>query len=416
MPQAPVRIFLSYTRADQTHVERLYQQLRQAGFTPWMDTKDLLPGQKFEYYIKQAIRQSDFFLACLSKKSVNRRGVLQREIKEALDVLQERLESDIFLIPVRLEDCDVPESLREFHWANVYEDDGLQKLLQAIQVGIENQRATGQTDETGQVKSLAEEPDAKEWTEPTTGMEFVRIPPGRFWMGATDADKKYLIQERVTEWYKEESPRHEVTIKEGFWMGKYPVTQEQWLKVMGKNPSYFNEGQVGQEWRKHPVENVSWDDAQEFMRKLNILVETGRRSVSTGVFRLPSEAEWEYTCRAGTETIFYFGDDVERLSDYAWYSENSRHKTHPVGQLQPNAYGLYDMLGNVWEWCADLWHDSYQGASADGSVWAESGGSVRVLRGGSWDNEPRGVRSANRLDRALAGRRGDIGFRLVRTI
>ena len=424
MAQALVRIFLSYTRADQAQVERLYQDLRQAGFTPWMDTKDLLPGQKFEYYIKQAIRKADFFLACLSKRSVNRRGVLQREIKEALDVLQERLESDVFLIPVRLEDCEVPESLREFHWANAYEDDGLQKLLQAIRWGIENQRAALEASEAGQVKSVEEE---KAWIEPTTGLEFVWIPPGRFMMGATEKDKTYLIQEK-RDWYQYETPRHEVQITQGFWLGKYPVTQAQWLAVIGQNPSYFNEQKVGKDWRNHPVEQVSWDDAQAFLKKLNATHPSPSQEGNSGtpllggdggglVFRLPSEAEWEYACRAGSETLFCFGDDVKRLKDYAWYDANSNRQTHPVGQLQPNVWGLYDMHGNVWEWCADAWHENYTGAPKDGQAWEETENNnkrlSRLLRGGSWVNLPVYVRSAYRSLITPASHYFNIGLRLV---
>lgn len=131
------RVFLSYARADEAKVEYLYQQLNDLGFTPWMDKKDILPGELFESSIDKAIRRSDFFLVCLSTKSANKRGFLQREIKTALDIWQEKLESDIYLIPVRLEDCEVPDSLRNFQWANLFEEEGWLSLVKAIQVGIE---------------------------------------------------------------------------------------------------------------------------------------------------------------------------------------------------------------------------------------------------------------------------------------
>ena len=238
------------------------------------------------------------------------------------------------------------------------------------------------------------------YTEPTTGMEFVYVPGGEFWMGCG---------ERETECRDNEKPRHQARVS-GFWMGKYEVTQAQWEKIMGNNPSHFTGAD-------RPVELVSWNDAQEFLQKLNAnpsqspLNQGGQR----GVFRLPSEAEWEYAARAGTQTAYSFGDDPSQLGDYAWYSGNSGSETHPVGQKKPNTFGLYDMHGNVWEWVADTWHDNYDGAPADGSAWLDSGGSYRVLRGGSWYVAPWYVRSANRYNFDPAGRGDCIGFRVART-
>ena len=195
----------------------------------------------------------------------------------------------------------------------------------------------------------------------------------------------------------------------GFWIGKYEVTQAQWEAIMGNTPSYFKGAD-------YPVESVSWNDAQEFLRKLNAtpsqspLNQGGQR----GVFRLPSEAEWEYAARTGTQTAYSFGDEPSQLNNYAWHSANSGGKTHSVGQKQPNKFGLYDMHGNVWEWVADTYHKNYKGAPKDGSAWV-SGGSFRVLRGGSWNFAPRHVRSADRNYNDPALRYGYIGFRVART-
>jgi hypothetical protein len=134
------QIFLGYAREDEEKVEQLYQKLSDAGFKPWMDKKDILPGERWESCIPKAIRHSDFFLACLSANSVNKRGYLQKEIKDALDTWQKMLEDDIYLIPVRLEDCKVPESLRKFHWVELFEEDGWTRLVEAIQVGIERRK------------------------------------------------------------------------------------------------------------------------------------------------------------------------------------------------------------------------------------------------------------------------------------
>ena len=189
-----------------------------------------------------------------------------------------------------------------------------------------------------------------------------------------------------------------------FAIGKYPITQAQYETVMETNPSRFKNNP------QNPVESVSWDDAQAFCQKLSQI--TGK------TYRLPTEAEWEYACRAGTTTRFYFGDDANRLGDYAWYDGNSGFfwsKTHPVGQKKPNAWGLYDMSGNVFEWCEDDWHGNYIGAPTDGSAWLKNGNDNRsLLRGGSWYNIPNFCRSAFR---DYSYRRDynlfDLGFRVV---
>jgi len=197
-----------------------------------------------------------------------------------------------------------------------------------------------------------------------------------------------------------EKPAHNVTLPTPFYMGKYEVTQEQYQQVMGKNPSQFK-GRADL-----PVEYVSWDDAQAFCRQIEEL--TGER------LRLPSEAEWEYACRAGTSTMYYSGDDEASLGRAGWYRGNSKRKTHPVGQKEANAFGLYDIDGNVWEWCEDDCHESYEGAPTDGSAWIDKPrGRPRVLRGGGWHNGARGCRSAGRFAAPPATRNNSLGFRLA---
>ncbi|WP_406670714.1 formylglycine-generating enzyme family protein [Methanolobus sp. ZRKC4] len=222
-------------------------------------------------------------------------------------------------------------------------------------------------------------------------MEFVLIPAGEFEMGSP------LYEE---DRYDNEGPVHEVTIGQAYYFGKYEVTQEQWGEVMGDNPSYFDGD-------SNPVEKVSWNDVQEFVKKLNNMEGTNK-------YRLPSEAEWEYACRAGTTMRYSFGDSVSDLGEYAWYKNNSGSKTHPVGQKKPNPWGLYDMHGNVWEWCQDGWHSYYEGAPTDGSAWEDGSGSLRVSRGGSWFNNAENCRSANRYEYAPYSRYFNFGFRLLR--
>jgi formylglycine-generating enzyme required for sulfatase activity len=216
------------------------------------------------------------------------------------------------------------------------------------------------------------------------GIEFVLVPAGSFMMGSTNGGT-------------DEKPVHQVTISQAFYMGKYEVTQGQWQTVMGNNPSNFKDcgGNC-------PVEQVSWDDAQNFINRLNESNDGFR-------YRLPTEAEWEYACRAGTT-----GDYAGNLSEMAWYSENSGSKTYAVGGKQPNAWGLADMHGNVWEWCQDWYHETYYGAPTDGSAWLSGGEQeYRVLRGGSWGNYAEGLRSAVRDYGAPDSRVSFDGFRVV---
>lgn len=195
-----------------------------------------------------------------------------------------------------------------------------------------------------------------------------------------------------------EKPVHRVTISNSFYIGKYEVTQAQWQAVMRTNPSYFKDcgGNC-------PVEQVSWEDAQDFINKLN--------EANDGFkYRLPTEAEWEYACRAGTTGDYYAAD----VDDTGWYFDNAGKKTRAVGGKQPNAFGLYDMSGNVWEWCRDWYHANYNGAPTDGSAWLSGGEQQhRVLRGGSWGVYATSLRSASRVDNAPVFHNSARGFRVV---
>jgi formylglycine-generating enzyme required for sulfatase activity len=225
------------------------------------------------------------------------------------------------------------------------------------------------------------------FVEPVTGMEFIYVPGGSFMMGDVFGVG-----------YGDEKPVHEVEL-DGFYMGKYPVTQQQWVKVMGKNPSYFKGD-------NNPVENVSWNDAQKFIEEL-IKMNDGKYQ-----FRLPTEAEWEYAARSGGKNEKYAGgDDVEAV---AWYGENSGGKTHPVGQKMPNGLGIYDMSGNVWEWCRD-WYGEYSQGKVKNPTGPPSG-SGRVLRGGSWRGNTVDCRTSNRFNNRPDNSGLSIGFRLHRTV
>jgi formylglycine-generating enzyme required for sulfatase activity/uncharacterized caspase-like protein len=232
-------------------------------------------------------------------------------------------------------------------------------------------------------------------------LDMVQIPGGSFMMGSPESEKRR---------YESESPQHEVNVP-AFSMGKFVVTQEQYQQIMGNNPSYFTE-----KGAKRPVEKVSWNNAVDFCQKLS--QKTGRE------YRLPSEAEWEYACRAKTTTPFHFGETI--TTELANYNGTSIYASEPkgkhlqrttdVGIFPPNAFGLYDMHGNVWEWCQDDWHENYIDAPKDGGAWTSQSGNIKVLRGGSWVYDPQDCRSASR-DVNYGDVRGyiyvNIGFRVV---
>ena len=211
---------------------------------------------------------------------------------------------------------------------------------------------------------------------------FYWIPQGCFWMGSPDDEEGR---------WSNEGPRHKVTLTKGFWLSETPCTQAFWKAVMGENPSHFKSP-------NHPVERVSWTDCQNFIKKLN--------SYLPGLeARLPTEAEWEYSCRAGTETSIY-ASNIDRI---AWHRGNSGSGTHPVAQKDPNAWGLYDMLGNIEEWCSDYWQSPY-GVGPMEDPHGPLEGLLRVARGSSWKN----MRAAYRLRYFPDYRLNILGLRLAR--
>ncbi len=264
-------------------------------------------------------------------------------------------------------------------------------------------------------KIIYHQASAKYFTEDLSNgvvLEMVAIPGGTFMMGSP---------ENEAERFDSESPQHEVTIQP-FFMGKYPITQKQWAAVatlpkvkidLNSDPSHFKSGNL-------PIEYISWDEATEFCSRLS---QYTQKQNPKKTYRLPSEAEWEYACRARTTTPFHFGETITtELANYDGnytYGNSSkgeyRQKTTEVGLFPPNAFGLYDMHGNIWEWCQDGWHESYQSAPINGSYWLDDNDnqSRSMLRGGSWDFKPRHCRSAYRLWGGRSDRYYNIGFRVV---
>jgi formylglycine-generating enzyme required for sulfatase activity len=238
------------------------------------------------------------------------------------------------------------------------------------------------------------------------GMKLVLIPAGEFLMGSPDSDKDAEPQEK---------PQHRVRITRPFYLGATEVTQGQYRAVSGENPSHYKSSD------DLPVEMVSWNDAIAFCNRLSereglkpFYKLSALEESSGDGYRLPTEAEWEYACRAGSTTRFSFGDDDASLEEYGWFLGNSDVKTHPVGQKRANAFGLYDMHGNDWEWCWDGYDKDYYRQSPGADPLGPSQAAGRVIRGGSWAYDPRSGRSANRNSNAPGYRKYTLGFRVAR--
>ena len=270
-------------------------------------------------------------------------------------------------------------------------DKELQRLKRELaQLKAQQNLRPNQEELSTQIPSEPIKTTAKKDFEP----EMVRISAGSFTMGSNNGDD-------------DEKPPHRVTINYDFEIGKYEVTFEEY--------DYFCE-QTGQKkpndagWGRgqRPIINVSWNDAKAYAKWLS--QKTGKN------YRLPTEAEWEYAARAGTTSKWSFGNSEGSLKNYAWYSNNSDRKTHPVGRKQPNPWGLYDVHGNVWEWCEDWYVDNYNSTPRDGSANTTKDKNIKVLRGGSWINNPDITRSANRDGDYPTYRNYNIGFRLQRTL
>jgi formylglycine-generating enzyme required for sulfatase activity len=277
-------------------------------------------------------------------------------------------------------------------------------MIQIKEILVQNVKRNAVNEIFGQViqskTNVKAEPRApsipgKTWTDPITGMEFVWVPGGCFEMGCGP----WTSQCR-----ENEKPVHEVCI-DGFWIGQYEVIQGQWKRVTGKNPSTFTKA------RTYPVETVSWNEVQVFIKELSLL---HQQKIT---FRLPTEAEWEFACRSGGKPEYFAGGRLADANAVAWHADNSGKTTHPVGMRKPNGLGLYDMSGNVYEWCEDWYDGGYYSISpkhnpANKVKPAEKG--TRVRRGGSWEESSRSSRSANRGASSPDQRASWLGFRLVR--
>lgn len=393
-------IFLSYASEDQVQVRLLAEALIQVGWSVFWN-RTIPRGKTWQEVLEEELAAARGLVVVWSAKSVKRKWVI--------DEVDEGVRKRLPIFQVLIDRVMPPLEFRSKQTVNLSAWDGDTKAFAFQNLVRQIRNILGQPARLAPLQPTPPEIREPRPSEPkpaagpkelepqvteelinSLGMQFVLIPAGTFLMGRGLAE----------EGDEDERPQHQVTLSQPFYLQTTPVTQGQWQRLMGENPSLFQE--CGEDC---PVENVSWHDAQEFLRKLNLREKTDQ-------YRLPTEAQWEYACRAGSTQSYCFGDGEAELGQYAWYASNSQKGTHPVGRLKPNAWGLYDMHGNVYEWCQD-WYEEYP----NGPVTDPKGptaGEYRVLRGGSWDGEAGDLRSAYRHRLTPGYRYGHEGFRVAR--
>jgi formylglycine-generating enzyme required for sulfatase activity len=411
------KIFISYRRDDSAGMAgRIYDWL-EARFgrdNLFMDVDAIPFGVDFREHLHNAVGQCDVLLAVIGRNWVGPTPEGTRRLDDPKDFVRIEIEAalarNIFIIPVLVDqmrmpaETELPSSLASLAYRNASEvahGRDFHAQVDRLVRGIEKLFQNAVSAPPAAARPVVNEPVAA-LVEPaklitnSIGMKLVLIPAGEFLMGSPDSDQDA---------YDHEKPQHRVRITQPFYLGVTEVTQGQYRAVTGANPSSF------QGSADLPVEQVSWEDARAFCDKLNALE---KRSLGDAIYRLPTEAEWEYACRAGTTTWFSFGDAEASLGEYAWFEANSGGKTHPVGQKRLNAWGLYDMHGNVWEWCSDGYTPDSYANSPGADPPGPSGAAGRVVRGGCWRDYPRVCWAANRSGCTAGDRYYDLGFRVAR--
>ncbi len=418
----PLRVFLCHSSNDKPAVRELYQKLRaEAWIQPWLDEEELYPGQDWNMEIEKAVEAADAIIVCLSKGSITKEGYIQRELRIVLDFADYKPEGTLYIMPVRLEECEPPRRLRPWQYADYFEgqrERGLQRLLVSLQrradslgLKVEESAPKRESNPVEAKKPVIETPKPAQQVvtskkvETTSnkitlssGMELLRVPAGKFLMGSNNGDS-------------DEKPQHTVDIPYDYWMARFPVTNElynTYAKAKGiKHPV------SGWEKKKdHPVVNVKWTDAMEYCQWLNSLI---KAELPSGlVLRLPTEAEWEKAARRTDGREYPWGNTFDKNKCNS--REGEKGGTTSVGIYSPSGdspYGCADMSGNVWEWTHSL-KKVYPYKVNDGRE-DEKASDARVLRGGSFSSYEGLARCAYRFVSIsrFSLFSSDVGFRVV---
>jgi formylglycine-generating enzyme required for sulfatase activity len=416
-------IFVSYKREEQSTARKLAEALENEGWTVWWDPK-LRAGERFDDVIEAALEESKCVVVMWSKLSVKSKYVKD----EATYALNRNK-----IVPVKIEDVDLPFRFDTLHTPRLVGWDGsknfpeFQTLMRDIAQIVPLSTARNQDRvkaqnrqplQTKKSKTTDSKTDSANQSTASTlarerpqlgmvfrdtlkdgsqGPEMVVVPVGEFQMGSVQGSGAAA-----------EQPVHTVHINKPFAIGRYPITFAEYDQFASATNRELP-GDKGWGRGRQPVINVSWTDAVKYANWLSL--QTGKR------YRLPSEAEWEYAARAGTDTAYWWGDEVQPgVANF--YGSDSRwggKQTSPVGSFPANPFGLHDTAGNVWELIQDTWHDNYDQAPTDGSAWEEGNGGRLVIRGGSWGNGPEYLRSSFRNRDTADDRNTNIGFRLAQT-
>ncbi|MDD2923041.1 MAG: SUMF1/EgtB/PvdO family nonheme iron enzyme [Anaerolineales bacterium] len=394
-----IRVFLVHAVQDKPTVRDLYARLKsEAWIDPWFDEENLLPGQNWDLEIQKALRGIDAIIICLSKLSIAKEGYIQKEIKRALDICDEKPDGTIYIIPLRLDDCEIPFRLQKFHWVDYFNKNYDQKLLGALKsraetLGIE----TGSSETVVAVKPIEPEKQTPGGHSIYTfaGIDFVKVPAGDFFMGADDI--------------KYSSPQHLVyQLDYDYYIGRFAITNQDYSKFLREQGKPVI---LKPEKLKHPLVNISWYNAWEYIEWLN------KNKLPKGlIFYLPSEAEWEKAARGVEGNIYPWGNTFDKNRCNSLESGNKG--TTTVGRYSPQGdspFGCADMSGNIWEWTRSLYEFKYPYDPNDERECCETmiNSMARVLRGGSSSGGIRGLHCAYRHKINAFGHGDHIGFRVA---
>lgn len=390
-----LRVFVSYASEDKESVLTLCQKLSLENIDVWFDAQKILPGQDWESEIRMAIRNSDAVIICVSKGSFEKEGYVQKEIKIALDIADEKPEGTIFIIPAKLENCLVPNALSRWQWVNLYEFDGYLKLTQSL-----HQRAQRLT-----VESLSVE--KKDIGKRFGGIKFVRVPSGSFLMGNPK-----------NKGWDDESPQRLINIENEFWIGKFPILTFQYLNYLSETKFSYHYKEIKSQKIDNPVVNVSWYDALDYCQWMN---KTFRTEFPFGYScRLPTEAEWEKAARGSDGREWPWGNEFS-ITCCNTREGGERSPSQP-GKFSPSGdsiFGVADMAGNIWEWTLTLWGTNvqlyrYPYNPNDGREDINASKDIyRIVRGGSFFENKDAARCAFRNRYLPLFRSPHLGFRIV---